>query len=92
VAEEEVVAEGSFPRVNPIKASRAQPEPHRVLLVRAKVAAMEPEVAVAVADKMVVQEVLFVVATMVHLAVKMAIVWHPEAVLYPAVHMVVEVE
>ena len=77
---------------NPIKVLLAQPEPLKELQARAKVAVTEPVVAVEVVAKMVVLADQCVVATMVHLAVKMATVWLPAVVLYLAVHTVAEVE
>jgi hypothetical protein len=77
---------------NPIKVLLAQPEPLKELRARAKVAVTEPVVVVAVAVKMVVLADQCVVATMVHLAVKMATVWLPAAALYLVVRMVVVAE
>jgi hypothetical protein len=67
-------------------------EPHRVLLDRAKAAVTELVEAAVEAANLVALAAVQLVVTMVHFPVKMATVWHPEAVLYPAVHMVVEVE
>jgi hypothetical protein len=83
-----VVVAGSFQQVNPIKASQEQPEPHKVLLDKAKAAVME-QVAVAVAVvKTAALEDQYVAETTVHSAVKMATVWHPVVVLYLVVRMV----
>ena len=92
VVVEVAVAVGNSPPDNPTTIIQELLEPHKEHLVRAKAAVTELVEVVVAVDKMVVLAAVQLVETMVHLAVKMAIVWHPEAVLYPAVYMVVEVE
>jgi hypothetical protein len=77
---------------NLIKVLLAMPGLLKELQGRAKAAVTEPVVVVVVAVKMVVLADQCVVATMVHLAVKMATVWLPAAALYLVVHMVVVAE
>ena len=69
-----------FPQDGPIKTIPAQQAPHKVLPEKAKAEVTEPEVVVAVVDKMAVQEVQLLVAMTVLFPVKMATVWHPEVV------------
>jgi hypothetical protein len=83
---------GNSPPDDPTTIIQELLEPHRVLQDRAKAAVTEPVVAVVAGAKMAERAGQHSAATMVHFPVKMAIVWHPEAVLYPAVHMVVVVE
>jgi hypothetical protein len=88
----EVVVEvvDNSPPDNPTTVHQEPLEPPKERLARAKAAVTELAEVVVVVDKMVVLVDQCVAATMVHFPVKMAIVWHPEAVLYPAVHMAVE--
>ena len=91
VAEVVAVAD-NIRQVNPIKDNRAQPGPRKELLDRAKAVVTEPAAEVVAVDNLVVQEVLFVVATMVLFLVKMATVWHPTVVLFLVVRMAVGAE
>ena len=87
-----VAVVGSFPQDDPTTIIQVQPGPHKVLPVKAKAAVTELAVVVVGADKMAVQEAQLLVEMMVLFQVKMATVWHPEAVLFLVVRMAVGAE
>ena len=66
-----------------------QLEPHKELLAKAEAEVMEPEVVVAVVDKMAVLAVDWSPVTTAAFRVKMATVWHPEVVCFLVEQLVV---